>query len=349
LTDKFYDNFKVPEDYVIPIEEVYERYGREMALKLACNSGNEQCLTDTYIQNHLFADHDRAVPKGLENVIFCSGFRGTNKQAEWTSMWQIMQSTPDATFKSQALNALGCSDDPEILKDYLESTIGGSVIYTQAERRAILAAVLNSHSGLEAVINFMNDFELDIIRMFGYESLEEMLSVPAQKVTTEDQRNMFLDYLLTLDHLDADALKTISDLVNEKLNKQQELPNQTIIGIIKKLLEGLNEETTTETDSSTVSSTITDSTTEIMTSEQTTVSMTMSSSTTQLPSTTQSPSMSPSTSSQQTTTIVSPTSTSIQSSTTPLSTSTTTLGASTAGIKIFTLFIGFFIVMFLTV
>jgi ERAP1-like C-terminal domain len=316
LSAKFYDAFKVPANNVIPVEDVYERYGRELAFKLACDSGNQQCLTDTDIQDSLFAGHGQKIPKGMENVIFCSGLRGTDKKVEWTEMWKKMQITSDPTFKSQALSGLGCTDDTELLKDYLESTLGAgnSVNYTQAERRSVVSAVLNSHSGLEVVIEFFKDFDLDILRSFGYGSLEAMVTVPARTVKTREQQTLFSDFLLTLTQLDAEAYRRVSTIVGNNFVTQQQPNNAYITEIIGKIVSGQQEDTTT------------------VQSQTTTDQRSTATNPTSQPTPTNTPSTNP---------------TNPSTPSTPMTTESTTLGASSFGIKLITLITSFLVAMFL--
>ena len=248
MTTNLYDNFKLPDDIITPIEEVYERYGREIALRLACNSGNEQCLYDTFIMNYLFLEDIAEIPKGLEPVTYCSGLRQENTQIVWVKMWQLMQSTSDPIVKSRALSALGCSGDQDSLKDYLESTLGSgnSVNYTAAERRSVYTAVLNSYSGLEVVISFLNDFELDILRSFGYANLEALLTVPARTIKTRDQQLMFNDYLLTVTALPVDALGRLIKIGGDNILLQQQPTNANILNIIKAIMAGEDDTTTVD-------------------------------------------------------------------------------------------------------
>ena len=206
-------------------------------MKIACNAGNEKCLKDTYDLNQMLTDHNQKVPLGLESVVFCSGFRGTNKAEDWTNMFKKLEETTDATLRTQIINGLGCSDDAEVLQDYLETTVGvGSEKYTQAEKRAVISAVLNSYSGLQAVIEFFTTFELDILREFGYSDLQALVSVPARTVKTTAQQTLFSDYLATLTNLEADALRSITTIVTNNLEAQQTTLNAQMMGIIQKIV-----------------------------------------------------------------------------------------------------------------
>jgi ERAP1-like C-terminal domain len=246
LTKKFYENFKTPEGGRIPMEDVYERYGHELALTLACNAGNEQCLAETFSQVHQYVDHDYLLPPGLEVSLLCSGLRGSDKQEEWVGIWTKMASNFDATFKARAINALGCSDDPQILKDYLESTLGSgnSVNYTQAERRNVLASVLNSYSGLDAVISFIKEFELDIMSFYSY-SLETLLTVPARTIKSREQEKVYKDFLATLTHLDAAVLVNVIAVIDANFATQQTTQNAKFLNTIRKILGRPVDDTTT--------------------------------------------------------------------------------------------------------
>lgn len=232
-----------------------------MAIKLACNSGNGQCLIDTSVQTGLHAQNTVRVRRGLEQVTFCGGLRGSgDKQATWVALWQEMQLATDTTFKSQVIAGLGCIEDQVVLKDYLESTLGSSnnVNYTQAQRREVLAAVLTSYTGFEVVINFIRDFELDIMSSFGY-TLEQLLTVPANAAKQNEQSVMFTDFILTLDHLDVAASTRLTTIAGNNLRNQE---TSEFSAIIRRILGIDDDDTTTpETTASSSTENPTDSTT----------------------------------------------------------------------------------------
>lgn len=269
LSEKFYDGYDLNEFGTVDFEELYERFGRELSTKLACNSGNSKCLDDTLIQNFVFLA-GRKVPNGLQAVTFCNGFKKESGSAVWVEFWKLMQSTSDATFKSQAISALGCTSDKEVLKTYLESSIGDSnnVNYSTAERRNVLSAVLTSVNGLEVVINFLTDFQLDIMRTYGY-TLEALLTVVARTVKDQEHYNAFIAYLANvIEELGSVANNNIVAILNSNMNAQNAEPfNGHMQFIIEFLRErGITEAPTTmapETTTSTTSSTAVQTTTTV--------------------------------------------------------------------------------------
>lgn len=220
LSKRLYSSFKLQNTGIIPVnEEVYERYGREIATRLACNAGNEECLEDTASVLKEFIDFDRQIPKGLENVVLCNSIRTAN-DAEWTEMLTKMQTTTDTTFRSQILSGLGCSRNAALLKVYLESTVGTAITYTQAERRNVLSSVLNSNVGLQQVISFIVDFRSEILSLYSY-TLEELLSVPARTVKTRQQETLFNNFLQTVTDLTEPSAGRVRTIVNNNFLAQQ--------------------------------------------------------------------------------------------------------------------------------
>lgn len=249
MSESFYDTFKLPDDGYIQFEELFERYSRELALKLACNAGNERCLSDTFNANRRFIEDGYSIPKGLENVVLCSGFRGTGKQTQWNELYRTVQSITDATLKTQILNGLGCTDDVDSLKTYLESTVAVGNSYTQAERRTVLSAVLNSKSGLSSVISFITDFEVDIPQLFGYASLEDVLNVPARTIKTRSQETLFVNFVNSLTNLDGANSTRITSIIDSNFRVQQETRYSNSIEFIRQYLyEQTTVEQTTQTD-----------------------------------------------------------------------------------------------------
>lgn len=215
-----------------------------MALKLACNAGNEKCLSDTFKVNRHLIEDGQSIPKGLEGVVLCSGFRGTGKQTQWNELYRIMQTTTDSTFKTQIRNALGCTDDADSLKNYLESTVSGdsSNSYTETERQNVLSAVLNSRSGLSAVMNFINDFESDIVQLFGYATLENVLNVPARTIKTRNQETIFVNFINSLTNLEGTNSSRITAIIDNNFEVQQRVQYTDSIDFIRQYL---NQRTST--------------------------------------------------------------------------------------------------------
>lgn len=244
MSEQFYDTFKVPDDGYIPFEELFQRYSRELALKLACNAGNERCLSDAFNVNRHFIEDGHNIPKGLEGVVLCSGFRGTGKRTQWTKLYDLMKTTTDSSLKSQIIAALGCTDDADSLLDYLRSTVANGNNYTQSQRQNTFSATLNSKSGLTTVLSFINDYESDILSLFGYATLEDLLNVPARTIKNRGHQTIFVDFWSTLNNLVSVNTTRITSIINNNFALQQLAHYTTSIDFIRKY--NLYQQTSTE-------------------------------------------------------------------------------------------------------
>lgn len=254
LSKTLYNQFKIPSDIKIPDETVYQRHGRELAVKLACNSGNQQCLDEMLIQTQLFLKGEAKIPNGLHSVVLCGGIKASTNQSDWQQLYWQMQETLDASIKSQMITSLGCTSDKSDLKSYLESSIatGASFSYTSGERRNVLNAVLNSVNGLEVAVAFLKEFEMDIMRAYGYD-LEALVTVLARTAKTPQQQTFFLNYLydlITSDYLDDLAAIRVTNIVNNNAEVQRQQPNSGHMEKIRAFLakrEGTTNAPTTVT------------------------------------------------------------------------------------------------------
>lgn len=184
----------------------------------------------------MYANFDQKVPNGLE-LIYCAGFRGVGKEDEFVKVWRKMQSTTDTTFKNTLINALGCTDNPTSITDYLHSSLGdgNSVSYTQAQRRAVFTSTLQSHTGLPVVLDFINKFSTEMRSRYAW-SMQQILTPVAQTIKTESNQLLFLDFMLGLgDRLTGDSFRDLSRIVSENMARQKLPQNVAQMNALKAL------------------------------------------------------------------------------------------------------------------
>jgi hypothetical protein len=169
----------------------------------------------------MYANYDQKVPNGLERI-YCAGFRGDGKQDEFVKVWRKMQAQTDATFKLTLINGLGCTDNPTLLYDFLQSSLGdgNSVNYNQAQRRAVFTSSLQSHTGLPTITKFIKEFSSTITSRYGW-TLQQVLTEVANTIKTEQDQIFFINFLLSLENLSGDALRAVSQITYDNLAKQK--------------------------------------------------------------------------------------------------------------------------------
>lgn len=169
----------------------------------------------------MFANSDQKIPNGLE-LLYCAGFRGDGKQDEFVKVWQKMQNTADVTFKNTLISALGCTDNPTLITDYLHSSLGSgnSVNYTQAQRRAVFTSTLQSHTGLTTITDFIKLYSSNMMSSYGW-TLQQILTEVANKIKTTEDQSFFIGYLLSFDNLSDNAFRALSQITYDNLARQE--------------------------------------------------------------------------------------------------------------------------------
>lgn len=131
-------------------------------------TGNPDCRFDTFAMTHLVGhDHrDKKELRHLDELIFCQGLKGAEKDHEWVDIWMKMQNSTDKDERAMMIRSLGCADDREILRSYLQSSIAtnSDSNYTRLERRQIFEAVAESTVGVQALVEFLENHERDGIQ-----------------------------------------------------------------------------------------------------------------------------------------------------------------------------------------
>lgn len=165
LSENVYNNFAVVNNVIPNDELLIEKYGRETAITWACKYGNEKCLREMNALVKSVANNNKTVPRGLESVIYCNGLRGLNKQPEWRNLWRKMQASSNEKERSLIIGSLGCSDDRQVLQDFLDSSLAtnSDVNYTGTERLEVYNSVSSSSVGVQVAVEFLTKYEMEII------------------------------------------------------------------------------------------------------------------------------------------------------------------------------------------
>ena len=239
ISRTFYNFYKLPEDSSIPVEALPTRYGRYYANYFACNSGNVDCLQDAFSLVYLFANFDQKIPNGLE-ILYCAGLRGDGKEDEFKKVYEKMQVTADATFKGTLISALGCTDNPSMMVDYLFTSLGdsNSVSYTQAQRRAVFQSTLQSHHGLPVVMDFIKNYSSDMINRYAW-SLQQILTEVARTIKNEEDQLYFSNVMLTMKNLSGNAYLAVSQIAYQNIEAQKLPQNVAQMDALKQIYPDL--------------------------------------------------------------------------------------------------------------
>lgn len=165
LARRMYSKYGLEEK---PDDTLMDKFAREVAIEWTCRMGDAKCLADTYEYTRKIAFEGYEAPESLEIVYLCHGLKGLNKQAEFLAVWKKMQSSEDQGERVRLIDGLMCATDPEVLKNFLETSItsSGETYYRAHERSRIVNNVyIRSSIGLEVTAEIISKYYNEFVNM----------------------------------------------------------------------------------------------------------------------------------------------------------------------------------------
>lgn len=141
---------------VVANEPKLDRYGRNIAINLACQAGLESCLTDSAEKlRQLMTVKDFKISPDLQSAIYCNALRTADSDA-FFFLQNKMLSSEDQAERTLIIAALGCSQDETLLKSFLNLAITpGDALRLQEKFRVFAAPANNGELGLRVLMNFV--------------------------------------------------------------------------------------------------------------------------------------------------------------------------------------------------
>ena len=131
-------------------------YGRNLAINWACSMGHEKCLQDTSALMDLVARNIRKIEPDLETVVYCNGIRRAT-EVTFNALLTTALLPANATMKTIIMSSLGCSEDSNILSNYLMTSISTARNYEAADRARVITSVYTNGglNGIDMVLDFV--------------------------------------------------------------------------------------------------------------------------------------------------------------------------------------------------
>lgn len=172
--------------HVAPDEHKLDRYARIIAINLACKAEMTRCLTDTADELQKMIETNSSLAPDVTASIYCHGLRG-GSDAAFMFMLNKMQFSEDPAEREMIIEALGCSQNPSLLRMYMHSAFAPGSPHQSIEKYHILRSVVhNGQLGLELTIEFLTNNH-QLIHKDNSQILAKILEHAASYVTTEDQ------------------------------------------------------------------------------------------------------------------------------------------------------------------
>lgn len=183
-------------------------YLRVVAINLACGSGDDTCKQAVAAKLKAEIDGTAQVESNLRTSIYCNAYRVGGEEV-FNYLFKKLHESNNQAERTLLINALGCSDNADLLKKYLDSSIladntlvdGVKVFYRIQERnRVITAAYANGPEGINAALTFVADNHAKIQELYMNPGsiISSTVSAIAQRVVAESHKTKVQESLTKL-------------------------------------------------------------------------------------------------------------------------------------------------------
>ncbi|XP_019531218.3 aminopeptidase N [Aedes albopictus] len=258
LIRKVYATLEV--DSVSESEPLLHKYLKQTISTWACMVGNEDCLKRTKAALQKEVTEGVKVHPDIATVVYCQGLR-TADAAEYQHLYKRIYSTQNWAFRSMIITALGCSENKEFLKAFLQTAIasngaGVEINYKSAERTQIVQAVYSGgRAGVDALIEFLRDPDMvrEFISRLGINTLNSAISNIASRTNNQEELNMLNDLLTDLgENITPQTAESARATVQANFAWQQSSEGLLTVNFVEEYVDSIVPEPPTTTEGPTV-------------------------------------------------------------------------------------------------
>jgi len=200
-----------------------DRYGRALAINLACQAGLPTCLSQTAEKLQEVVSSGAKIAPDLQSAIYCNGLRQANA-VTFSFLQSKMLNSEDQAERTLIINALGCAQDEATLTNYLNLAIQpGNNLRLQEKFRVLVAPVNNGELGLRVMMNFITANH-ESIKEVTPTQVDIMLNNIAPRIASQelnDAFNTMLDALEAAGGITSTSREAHKATANSNLNWQE--------------------------------------------------------------------------------------------------------------------------------
>jgi hypothetical protein len=210
---------------------------------------DERCLRLTYEEVQK-SSTSLDVPNPLQIVYYCNALKGSNREAEFTKLFHRMDKSDYQTERLRIINGLLCSNDEKILRNFLQTALGptllGATFYRSHERRRIFGSIAaRSEVGLKVLTGMIEEYFDDFNSIMGNGYVDSLLKSASKRIVSESDVNLILstlDKLETMNKtLQSTTRSTIIKNIDFNQNWSKSIKPTDIFDTISNLMENVNE------------------------------------------------------------------------------------------------------------
>lgn len=203
-------------------EPIIDRYARTIMVNLACRAQLQECLVKTNQELVAFLVNNRWIAPDYVSLIYCNGMRVVNVM-HFLMMKNRLLLTTDQAERNRIIDGLGCTQNTDLLMNFLNLAILPGTQMTATERiRILTTSASNGEDSLKNLFTFARANHL-IINDISPNALNSVLRSIATYIASEDifqEFDQFLTSLLFVQLLSPQEFISIRNTARHNLNWQ---------------------------------------------------------------------------------------------------------------------------------
>lgn len=192
LVDRAYSQISV--DTVVESETILDKNLKQTISTWACIAGKKDCLERTKNALTKEAVENVMVHPDIAGVVYCYGMRNAG-ETEFVHLYRRIYPTQNWAFRTMIIDALGCSQNKEFLKDLLQTVVapngaGVEINYKSSERTRIVQSIYSGgRAGCDALIEFLMDRNMvdEFTAFLGINTLNSVVSNIAARTNNQEE------------------------------------------------------------------------------------------------------------------------------------------------------------------
>lgn len=186
LTEKFYLSVGVDD---LPHDDLPKRLSRNIAINLACEFGQAECLFGTHIRFREAIRFNVQLQPNVRSTLLNNGARTANAE-ELELLWKRLSEATTSSELNLLAGCFGRVNNPELLREYLHRTAieyqNDTVLATNGWRITLFRATSNNgQDGLNACMDLLQNSSTDVVKTYKLDGLGGLVLGLADLVVTE--------------------------------------------------------------------------------------------------------------------------------------------------------------------